>query len=189
MIIVGNKCPEFLSTMLLNNEIKPITEKDLQGHYSLFFFYSFDFSAVCPTELRALQANISEFVSRKVDVIAVSCDSIYIHTAFAATPIAQGGIEGVSFKMISDEPQELTRAFGVYDEVHGVPLRGTFIIDENLTIQYGQVNNLMVGRSVKEILRVIDAIQFAATNDSLCPMGWKKGDKAIQKSVRGYRLE
>lgn len=178
MIIVGKECPSFTAQGLLNKQLTTITQNDLKGRFTLLFFYPLDFSAVCPTELRALQHIIDEFSRRKVDVIAVSCDSIYIHAAFAKTLQTQE--KGVGFTMISDQSQELSKLFGVFDQTNGVSLRGTFIIDENLIIQYGQANNLAFGRSMEEIVRVIDAIQFAATHDSLCPVNWKPGVAGIK---------
>ncbi|MBX7067005.1 MAG: peroxiredoxin [Parachlamydiales bacterium] len=181
MIIVGKECPQFQAHGLLNNQPITITQDSLKGRYTLLFFYPLDFSAVCPTELRALQKILDEFSKRKVDVITISCDSIYIHAAFAATLRSEG--KGVPFTMISDQSQQLSKLFGVFDQANGVSLRGTFIIDENLIIQYGQANNLAFGRSMEEIVRVIDAIQFSATHDTLCPVNWKPGETGIKKPV------
>ena len=184
MIIVGNECPKFKAEALTPDGLKIVSENDLRGHYTLLFFYPLDFSDVCPTELRSLQVHIEEFSKRNIEIIAVSCDSIYIHAAFASTPHQKGGIQGVSFKMIADQSQTLSRLFGVFDEETGTALRGTFILDENLKIQYGQVNNLAFGRSIKEILRVTGAIQFAETHDSMCPINSKPGQKGVKNKFK-----
>lgn len=181
MIIIGKKCPPFNSPIIWNSEMTRISLDDLRGHYTLLFFYSLDFSAVCPTEIVALQKNIELFNKRNVDIIAISTDSIYIHAAWLRTAHEEGGIVGTTFKILSDETQELTRAFGIFDEVKAMALRGSFLIDENLIVQYGSVNNTAFGRSVTETLRVIDAVQYAATHGQVCPANWKAGDKGINE--------
>lgn len=180
MRIIGKVCPSFKSQVVQNKKITTITEEDLRGHYTLLFFYAVDFSIVCPTELHSLQTNIEEFKKRTVDVIAISCDSEYAHLAWLKTPLSKGGIEGVTYKLISDTPQRMTKAFGVFDEEFGVPQRATFLIDPELFVQYGAVNNLAFGRSVWEILHVIDAIQFSSVNGVSCPANWEVGQEGLK---------
>lgn len=181
MNIVGSPCPVFKADAVQNNQIITITQEDLRAHYTLFFFYPVDFSFVCPTELHALQKNAQEFEKRRVDVIAISVDSVYTHLAWLRVPPEKGGIKGFSFKLLSDLPNNLSKAFGVFDPDQGLANRGTFLIDENLIVQYGAINNKTFGRSIPEILRIIDAIQFAAVHGVSCPANWKAGQEGVKE--------
>jgi peroxiredoxin 2/4 len=180
MIIIGKKCPSFSAPAVVNNQITTITDADLQGHYTLLFFYAVDFSAVCPSEVYALQSKIEEFNKRNVTIIAISVDSIYTHMAWLRWPREKGGIQGTQFALVSDATHELSKMFGVFDYDQALSFRGTFLIDENLIVQYGSVNNMAFGRSTGEILRTIDAIQFAATHGVSCPANWQPGAQTLE---------
>lgn len=180
MVIIGKPCPPFKAFVILNEKITTMTEQDLRGHYTLLFFYAADFSAVCPTEIYALQANLEEFKKRNVEIVGISIDSIYTHAAWLRTPREKGGITGTTFKLLSDAPNTLSKNFGIYDEEQGLSFRGTFLINENLVVTYGSVNNRAFGRSVSEILRVIDAIQFAALHGVSCPANWQVGQEGLK---------
>lgn len=181
MIIVGSLCPSFTAQMVWKDKISDITDQDLRSHYTLLFFYAVDFSLVCPTELRSLQAHAQDFKERNVDVIAVSVDSVYTHIAWLKTPSDKNGIEGFSFKLLSDQPNTLSKQFGVFDPELGLSNRGTFFIDKELIVQYGEVNNKAFGRSIPEILRVIDAIQFVETYGLSCPANWQSGQEGLKR--------
>lgn len=176
MLLIGSKIPGFTATAVRKNEEITITDKDLLGHYSLLFFYGLDFSFICPGEILALDKNLPEFAKRNTDVIAISVDSIYTHKHWLSTPRSQMGIEGANLTLISDMSQKLSRGMQVFDEELGHSLRSTFIIDEDNIIQYGSSNLFAFGRSIVEILRVIDAIQFVKTTGGNCPLNW--GTKA-----------
>jgi len=166
--------------MIWNDKISTLTHEDLKGHYSLFFFYAVDFSLVCPTEIFALQDAIEEFNKREIEIIAISIDSVYTHAAWLRAPREKGGVAGVSFKMVSDIRHIISKNFGVYDEKQALALRGSFLIDPQLKIQYGAINNMAFGRSVPELLRAIDAIQFVATHGLSCPANWRAGEEGVK---------
>lgn len=180
MIIIGKPCPPFSAPAVVNLEIKTLTEQNLKGHYTLLFFYAVDFSAVCPTEIYSLQKYLEEFKKRNVEIICISVDSIYTHLAWLKTPKSNGGIEGTTFTLLSDLAQTISKSFGVFDESQGLSYRGTFLLDENLIIRYGAVNNMAFGRSTQEILRTIDAIIYTRTNKMACPANWKAGQAGIK---------
>lgn len=184
MIIIGKKCPSFSAPGVIDNHIKTISDKDLQGHYTLLFFYAVDFSAVCPGEVYALQEKIEEFKKRNVTIIAISVDSIYTHLAWLRWPREKGGISGVEFALVSDSTHELSKMFGVFDYDQALSFRGTFLIDESGIVQYGSVNNMAFGRSTGEILRTIDAIQFAATHGVSCPANWQPGTDTLASPLQ-----
>ena len=77
--------------------------------------------------------------------------------------------------MLADTKRELSEALGILDKKEGVALRATFIIDPDGIIRWSYVNDLNVGRSVPETLRVLDALQ----TDELCPCNWEKGQEVL----------
>ena len=174
MLLIGSKIPSFKATgiNIKDGEVS-VSDTDLLGQYTLLFFYSLDFSYVCPTEILALEKNREEFAKRNTKVIAISVDSIYTHARWLKMPHSRMGIEGVSFTLISDMSQKLSRAFQVFDEESGHSLRASFIVDEENIVQYGASNSFAFGRSIQEILRVIDAIQFVKTSGGTCPLNWR----------------
>ena len=175
----------------VGGQIKRINSLDLLGKYVLLFFYPNDFSFVCPTELYAIEENLAEFKKRQVEVVAVSVDSVHAHLAWLTLPRNEGGIEGISFALLSDIHKELSRAFCVLDEKSGVSLRGVFLLDRSGTVQYGAVHSLSLGRDIGELLRVIDAAQFSKKHGLLCPVDWAPGDQALdttgEQKARYYR--
>lgn len=177
--IIGKKSPEFAADAVQENEIIRVNSFDLFGQYVLLFFYESDFSFVCPTEMYALQDTLQEFKKRNVLVAGVSVNPIQSHLAWLKTARSRGGIEGITFMLISDVSKILSKAYKIYDEKEGSCLRGTFIIDRTGTVQYGSVNSFEIGRNIPDILRTIDAIQYTETSKELCPMDWQAGQKPI----------
>ncbi len=177
MLLIGSKIPPFTATAIKNMKEITFSDESLLGHYTLLFFYGLDFSYVCPTEILALEKNLGEFAKRNTEVIAISVDSIYTHSRWLHTPHSQMGIEGVTFALVSDMSQKLSRALQVFDEDSGHSLRSSFILDENNVIQYGASNSFAFGRSIPELLRVIDAIQFVKTTGGNCPLNWHRPKK------------
>ncbi|MBX7067003.1 MAG: peroxiredoxin [Parachlamydiales bacterium] len=177
--IIGKRSPEFVVDAIINGRIERINSLDFYGKYLLLFFYQSDFSLICPTEMLALQDELNEFKKRNVDVVSVSVDSLQSHMAWLNVPRSQGGIEGITYPMISDIHKDLSRAFCVLDETNGCSLRGAFIVDNRGIVQYAAVHNFSIGRNIKELLRVVDAVQFTQKHGELCPVDWKPGEKPI----------
>jgi len=177
--IIGKRSPEFAADAVINGKVERINTLDFYGQHVLLFFYESDFSFVCPTEMLGLQEKIEEFRKRNVTVLAASVNSVHSHLAWLKIPQSQGGIEGVTFPIISDILKELSRAFCILDEKKGCSLRGTFFIDQRGYVQYTAVHNFSIGRDIDELLRVIDAIQFSEKHGVLCPIDWKPGNQAI----------
>lgn len=177
MLLIGSKIPAFTATGIRQGHIVSLTDQDLLGHYTLLFFYGLDFSSVCPGEILALERNLAEFTKRNTEIIAISVDSIYTHRRWLTTSHARMGIEGVSFTLISDMPQKLSRSMQVFDEDKGHSLRASFVVDEENIVQYGASNLFAFGRSINELLRVIDAIQFVKTTGGFCPLNWHRQSK------------
>lgn len=161
--------------VFVNNEIKKIRLSDFKGRrYLVLAFYPLDFTFVCPTELNSLSDNIEEFEKRNTTVLLISKDSVYSHKAWASIPRINGGVEGVKLPMVSDVCGKLSKQFGLYDEENDFTKRATVILDKDLNMYYYCVHHDMIGRSIEELLRVVDAMDNVIKFGETCPMNWSK---------------
>lgn len=187
-VLVGREAPDFtVPAVLANGEI--VSDFNLkeatQDKYSVIFFYPLDFTFVCPSELIALDHAIQEFKSRDVEVIAVSIDSQFTHNAWRNTPIERGGIGPVKYTLAADVAHNICRSYGVEHPEAGVALRGVFLIDKEGIVRSQIVNDLPLGRSIPEIVRTVDALQFHEEHGEVCPANWKRGDIGMTASPAG----
>ncbi|MBT3827885.1 peroxiredoxin [bacterium] len=185
MVCVGKKAPDFSCQAAIKEEIVNVTLKDFDGKYKLIFFYPLDFTFVCPTELHAFQDRLSDFQDRNVQVLGASVDSVDSHLKWLQTPKNKGGIEGVSYPLLSDVSRAIIRDYGVLCDDENVAFRGMFLLDKDNVVQSMQINNLSIGRSIDEVLRLIDALQFVEEHGQVCPANWSKGDKAMTPNEQG----
>jgi len=174
---IGEPAPyfEMLSTKNLETLDEVVTLDDYKGKWLVLFFYPYDFSLVCPTEIRALSSRYEEFTMLNADILGVSTDSIYAHRAWLRTPEEENGIEGIKFLLAADSTHQVSEAYGVLVEESGFALRGLFIIDPEGTLQYSVIHNFNIGRSVDETLRVLEALQAGG----LCGADWEPGDDIL----------
>jgi peroxiredoxin 2/4 len=204
-VLVGKKAPVFsASAVIKGGEIVEgfSLEQYLGKKYVLFFFYPADFTFVCPTELLAFQEKLKEFEEKNVAVVACSVDSKYSHWKWLQTELNQGGIKSVTYPLVSDLSKTISENYDVlagnYDYAENGDVsfngsaeayRGLFLIDKKGIVRHQVVNDMPLGRSVTETLRMIDALQFFEENGEVCPADWHKGDKAMketQQSVAEY---
>ncbi len=174
---VGEPAPDFemRSTRNLDTLNEVVTLEDYKGKWLILFFYPYDFSFVCPTEILALSEQYEEFKALNADILGVSTDSVYSHRAWLQTPVEENGIEGTKYPLASDNAHVVSEAYGVLVEDEGVALRGLFIIDPDGTLQYSVIHNMDVGRSVEETLRVLEALQTGG----MCGAGWEHGQDTL----------
>jgi peroxiredoxin (alkyl hydroperoxide reductase subunit C) len=142
---------------------------------------------VCPTEILAFADALDEFKKRDTVVLGVSVDSKFTHHAWANTPREDGGIKGVNFPLISDINKQIARNYGVLLENDGVALRGLFIINKDGILKHSTINHLDLGRSIDEVLRLLDAVDYTEEHGEVCPANWKKGAKAMKPSEEGLK--
>ncbi len=188
MVLVNKESPDFCAKAVVNNQIVDSFKlSSCRGKYVVLFFYPLDFTFVCPTELHAFQEKLSEFKKRNTEVVAVSTDSWFSHLAWLRTPRKEGGIAGVTYPIVSDFNKTIARDYDVLVEEIGVALRGLFLIDKNGIVQHQVVNNLPLGRSVDEVLRMVDALQFTEKHGEVCPANWKEGQKAMKATEAGLK--
>ncbi|MGD6858657.1 MAG: peroxiredoxin [Enterobacteriaceae bacterium] len=188
MSLVSKLAPNFLSSAI-NHDNKIIEDFNLYDYinnsYGLLFFWPMDFTFVCPTELISFNKSFEDFSNRSVKLIGVSIDSVYSHKAWKNMPTSSGGIGKINYPMVSDISHNISKLYNVFDENLSVALRGTFLIDKNKLIRYESVNDLPIGRNIKEILRIIDALQFHEKTKKVCPAQWKKNDDGIVPNHTG----
>ena len=200
-VLVGKKAPLFsASAVIRGGEIVEgfSLEQFLGKKNVVFFFYPADFTFVCPTELLAFQDRIKEFEERNVAVIACSVDSKHSHWKWLQTELIHGGIKGVRYPLVSDLAKTISENYDVlagsyeYSEEGDVSYkgdprtyRGLFLIDKDGIVRHQTVNDMPLGRSVSETLRMVDALQFFEENGEVCPADWHKGEKGMKETQEG----
>jgi len=145
---------------------------DSHGAYRILFFYPFDFSFVCPTELLALHDAMEAFRERECQVMAISTDSQFSHLAWRRTPVEEGGIGPVSFPMVADLDKRISRDYGVLAG-EAAAFRATFLVDRQGTVRHLSVNDMDIGRNIQEILRTLDAVRRFDATGKFCPANWR----------------
>lgn len=180
---IGQPAPDFKATAVVDGEFKDIQLSDFKGKKVVLFFYPLDFTFVCPTEIIAFQDRLADFQDRNTVVIGASVDSKNSHKAWLDMPRAEGGIQGVTYPLLSDITKNIARDYNVLMEDAGISLRGLFLVDEEGVLKSMTVNHNDLGRNVEEVLRTIDALSFVQEHSgNVCPANWQKGDKAIDKA-------
>ena len=183
--LVGNKAPDFKGEAVVNGEFKTIQLSDYKGKWKVLYFYPLDFTFVCPTEIVAFSDSIDKFKELGCEVIGVSVDSQFSHLAWTKVPRNQGGLGDIKYPLLADITKKVASDYGVLIEDEGVALRGLFVIDDNDVIQQATINNLSVGRSVDEVLRLVEAYQYTAKHGEVCPAGWTKGSDTMKPDPTG----
>ena len=186
-VLVGKPAPDFTvpavladGTIVENYSFSAATK----GKYALVFFYPLDFTFVCPSELIALDHRIPDFIARNVEVVGVSIDSHFTHNAWRNTAVNDGGIGQVKYTLAADITHEIAKNYDV-ESAGGVAFRGAFLIDMDGVVRSQIINDLPLGRSMDEIIRLFDALQFHTEHGEVCPANWKKGDKGMDATPEG----
>jgi len=175
--LVGNKAPEFTLETALGNgkDFGKVSLADYRGKWLVLFFYPLDFTFVCPTEIIALSDAYEEFKDLDAEILGASTDSVHSHRAWINTPRDQNGLGGLNFPLAADFNKTTARDYGILDEEGGQAYRGLFIIDPEGVLKYQVVNDLNIGRSTDETLRVLQALQ----SGGLCPANWRPGQAQL----------
>ena len=190
-VLITKKAPDFTApAVLADNSIDENFNltKYLNGSIGVLFFYPLDFTFVCPSEIIAFDRHLEDFTSRGAKVIAVSVDSHFTHLAWKNTKIKDGGIGQVKYPLVADLTKQIARDYDVLTG-EAVSLRGTFLIDQEGIVRHQIINDLPLGRNVKEALRMVDALTFHQDNGEVCPANWdqgKEGMKATKEGVADY---
>lgn len=193
-VLVGKPAPSFSAKAVKGETILENFSLDqfIGKKYVVLFFYPKDFTFVCPTELHRFQEELAEFEERNVEVVACSTDSEFSHWAWLNTPREKGGIQGVNYPLVADINKTISEDYDVLaghysvDEDEAVSVqgelvayRGLFLIDLQGIVRHQVVNDMPLGRSIKECLRIVDALQHFEEHGEVCPMDWQKGDAGM----------
>ena len=186
-VLVTKPAPDFKAQAVMpDGQFKELSLSDYRGKYVLLFFYPLDFTFVCPTEIIAFSDRASEFQELGVHIIGVSVDSHFSHLAWRNTPRDQGGLGNIQYPLVADLSKQIATD---YDVLTGgtVALRGLFLIDQQGIVRHQVVNDLPLGRSVDEALRMVQALQYFEKNGEVCPANWKEGARTIKPTVDGSK--
>ncbi|KAI0739514.1 peroxiredoxin [Daedaleopsis nitida] len=183
---VQKPAPAFKATAVVDGLFQDISLQDYLGQWVVLFFYPLDFTFVCPTEILAFNDALPQFKSINTVLLGCSTDSHYSHLAWATQPRKQGGLgPDLKLPLIADKNMSIARDYGVLIEEEGVALRGLFIIDPKGTLRQITVNDLPVGRSVDETIRLVKAFQFTDEHGEVCPANWSEGAKTMKADPKG----
>jgi peroxiredoxin (alkyl hydroperoxide reductase subunit C) len=184
--LVTRPAPDFKATAVLPDGRfdEEFSLERYRGRYVVLFFYPLDFTFVCPSEILAFNDALEQFGERDCEVIGASVDSEYTHLAWRKTAVEQGGIGSIGFPLIADLSKEIARRYGVLFE-EKVALRGLFLIDRAGIVRHAVINDLPLGRSVKEALRMLDALRFHEQKGDVCPAEWNEGDEGMTPTAEG----
>jgi peroxiredoxin (alkyl hydroperoxide reductase subunit C) len=185
--LVTKEAPDFTADAVMpDNTFGTVKLSSYRGKYVVLFFYPLDFTFVCPSEILAFNKKLDQFKAKNCEVIGVSVDSKFTHMAWKNTPVENGGIGNIQYPLVADLKKEIATQYGVLFEGAGVALRGLFLIDTKGVVRHAVINDLPLGRSVDEALRMVDALQFVETHgDQVCPANWKEGDEAMKPTASG----
>ncbi len=187
-VLVGKKAPGFSTRAVVQNQFKEdFTLEQYLGKYVVLFFYPLDFTFVCPTELHAFQEKLPEFQKRECEVIGCSIDSHFSHHAWLNTPKSQGGIQGITYPILSDIHKSIAKDYDVLSANDGVAYRGLFLIDREGVVRHQVVNDFPLGRNIDEALRLLDALTFFEKHGEVCPANWTQGDKGMAPTNDGLK--
>lgn len=179
--------PNFQGTAVVDGEFKEIKLADYKGKYLVLFFYPLDFTFVCPTEIIAFSDRVEEFRAINCEVVAASTDSHFSHLAWVNTPRKQGGLGEMQIPLLADKTCDIAKRYGCLKEDEGIAFRGLYIIDDKGNLRQITINDLPVGRSVDETLRLVQAFQFTDKHGEVCPAGWKPGKETMKADPKGSK--
>merc|ERR1712200_193699 len=168
------------ATAVVNGKFEEISSSQFEGNYLVLFFYPLDFTFVCPTEIIEFSDRVEEFQKLNTAVVGASVDSHFSHLAWINTPRKKGGLGEMKIPLLADTPCDIAKRYGVLKEDEGIAFRGLFIIDHNQNLRQITINDLPVGRSVDETLRLIQAFKYTDEFGEVCPAGWKPGSESMK---------
>ena len=171
MVTVLQKAPEFRAPAVFGKgEVREVALSGFAGKWVVLFFYPLDITAVCPTEILEFSKRAREFEGLGAAVLGCSVDSQHSHKAWI-----EKGLGELNLPLISDLTKSIARSYGALLEDKGFATRATYVIDPQGTVQYASYHTPAVGRSVSEVLRVLEALQTGEK----CPVDWRPGAKTL----------
>ena len=186
-VLVQQQAPDFTAQAVMSDgSFKQVSLADYKGKYVILFFYPLDFTFVCPTEIIAFSDRAAEFEALGVQLLGCSIDSHFSHLAWRNTPRNQGGLGDIQYPLVADLNKDIARSFGILLP-GGIALRGLFLMDKEGVVRHQVVNDLPLGRSVDEALRMVQALQYFEKNGEVCPANWKEGARTIKADPKNSK--
>jgi len=179
--------PAFSAAAVVGGKIQQLSLSDYAGRWFVLVFYPLDFTFVCPTEIIAFNDRIQEFRKLGAEVAAISVDSEYSHLAWTNLSRESGGLGPMDIPIIADITKSISSQYGVLLADKGIALRGLFIIDPKQIVRQITINDLPIGRSVDETLRLLQALQFTDEHGEVCPADWKPNSDTIVADPDGAK--
>lgn len=179
VLSVGAEFPAFTKKAVVSiekgKEFYDITSEEIKasGKWMVMFWWPKDFTFVCPTEIAEFNSHYQDFADRDAILIGASTDSEFVHAAWRRD---HEDLRGLKFPMLADTSKSLAAELGILEAEEKIAYRATFVVDPQGIVRWVSVYDLSVGRNVKEVLRVMDALQ----TDELCPCNWQKGEATLQ---------
>ena len=171
---IGKRAPNFITVGVFKKRLGRVRLSDYRGKkYVMLIFYPANFTPISPTELVALSDHISEFRKLSTQILAISVDSPFSHLQSLLVSRKEGGLANLNYPLVSDLSQAITKDYKILTD-DGLALPGVFIIDKEGIIQYYTVNNLLCSRSINELIRILESIQYVKKNPGqACPVNWQ----------------
>ena len=186
--LINQKAPAFTAPAVMpDGTTKEISLSDYAGKYVALVFYPKDFTFVCPSELIALDHKCAELADKNTVILGVSMDDAETHAKWRETAIDDGGIGALQYALIADDAKKLSDSYDVVHEASGFSYRATFLIDKDGVVQSATHNNLPLGRSMDELVRMVDALQVHEENGEVCPANWQPGKAGMQATAEGVK--
>jgi peroxiredoxin (alkyl hydroperoxide reductase subunit C) len=183
MVLIGKRFPSIDLKTIDHRGVEykfNIIDEVNKGKKIVLFWYPKNFTSVCPTELIAFQDKIEEFNKRNCLVVAASCDTCESHKTWLTIPQINGGIQGITYPVISDSKRELSSILGILDDEDNVTYRATYLIDEKGIVFHESVNDMSIGRNIEDFLRILDSKIYNQKTGQICEANWKYRPTDVQ---------
>ena len=151
-----------------------------EGKWTLLFSHPADFTPVCTTEMSGFAQQKALFDSKNTQLLGLSIDSIHSHLAWVNNVREKMGVY-LNFPIIADIDMKVSKLYGMLqpNESETAAVRAVFFIDPSRKIRLIMYYPMNVGRNMDEIIRALEALQFAEEHKVALPLNWKKGEKVI----------
>ena len=184
MLLIGEEVPDF-DAVTTEGPIK--FSEWAKGSWVILFSHPADFTPVCTTEFMAFADICPDLKKRGVKLLGLSIDSIHSHIAWLRTIKEKLGKE-IPFPVIEDLSMNVAKKYGMIHPKQSATaaVRAVFFIDPNFKLRALVYYPLSTGRNMKEIIRVIDALQTADKHGVATPANWMPGDAVIVPAPKTY---
>lgn len=182
-VSIGQTAPDFTAMTTFG----PIRMSDYKGNWVVFFSHPGDFTPVCTTEFLAFTKNYEQFEQLNTKLLGLSIDSNPSHLAWVNQIFMITGVQ-IPFPIVADRSGDVARQYGMIanDVSSTETVRNVYFIDPEQKIRAILVYPLTNGRCIKEILRLLIAMQTSDRNKVVTPACWQPGDPVMVPPPRTY---